>query len=158
MTEQRPADPSDLSDPYHSYDPAPDGPEGDVLGSYLVDLRARLGGARFEALIRTVQATCALLADSPRPVLEVPGGSGLPPDLRREYVALLAVMITGRADHRLVRLDAADGDAGWAVVDATAAAAHAPGRLRVRDTEPNGVAGAGSRLPGRAHPLPRQHR
>ncbi|AXE24287.1 hypothetical protein C0216_13210 [Streptomyces globosus] len=141
MTEHRP------SDPYH---PASDGPEGDVLGSYLEDLRDRLGGARFEALIRAVQATCALLGDGPRPVLEVPGG-GLPPDLRREYVALLAVMITGRADHRLVELPSADGDTGWAVVDATAADAPAPGRLHVR-AQPDGVAGPAGRLPTRAHP------
>ncbi|MFJ7263529.1 hypothetical protein ACIQV2_25575 [Streptomyces globosus] len=146
MTEHRP------SDPYDPYDPAPEGPGGDVLGSYLQDLQGRLGGARFEALIRAVQATCSLLDAGPRPLLEVPAGSGLPPDLRREYVALLAVMITGRADHRLVELGTPDGEKGWAALDA--AAAHPGGRLSV-GAEPNGAAGAASGLPGRAHPSPR---
>ncbi|WP_030293790.1 hypothetical protein [Streptomyces katrae] len=103
---------------HHAADPG-DGQEDDVLGPYLEVLRARLNGERFEVLIRAVQATCALLADGREAVLEVPGETDLAPDLQREYLSLMAVMITGHLDHRLVELAAPDGGKGWAVVDNT---------------------------------------
>ncbi|MFF1339448.1 hypothetical protein ACFVYT_16315 [Streptomyces sp. NPDC058290] len=103
---------------HHAADPG-DGQEDDVLGPYLEVLRARLNGERFEVLIRAVQATCALLADGREAVLEVPGDADLAPDLQREYLSLMAVMITGHLDHRLVELAAPDGGKGWAVVDNT---------------------------------------
>ncbi|MFE2875829.1 hypothetical protein ACFXG6_04750 [Streptomyces roseus] len=96
-----------------------DGQEVDVLGSYLEVLRARLTGERFEVLIRAVQTTCALLADGREAVLEVPGDADLAPDLQREYLSLMAVMITGHLDHRLVELAGPEGGKGWAVVDNT---------------------------------------
>lgn len=96
-----------------------EGQEADVLGSYLEVLRARLTGERFEVLIRAVQTTCALLADGREAVLEVPGDADLVPDLHCEYLSLMAVMITGHLDHRLVELAAPDGGKGWAVVDNT---------------------------------------
>ncbi|QEV44116.1 hypothetical protein CP980_02635 [Streptomyces vinaceus] len=96
-----------------------EGQEADVLGSYLEVLRARLTGERFEVLIRAVQTTCALLADGREAVLEVPGDAALVPDLHCEYLSLMAVMITGHLDHRLVELAAPDGGKGWAVVDNT---------------------------------------
>ncbi|MFJ3908703.1 hypothetical protein [Streptomyces vinaceus] len=96
-----------------------EGQEADVLGSYLEVLRARLTGERFEVLIRAVQTTCALLADGREAVLEVPGDADLAPDLHCEYLSLMAVMITGHLDHRLVELAAPDGGKGWAVVDNT---------------------------------------
>ncbi|MFJ3172216.1 hypothetical protein ACIPJK_15705 [Streptomyces roseus] len=98
---------------------AGDGQEADVLGSYLEVLRARLTGERFEVLIRAVQTTCALLADGREAVLEVPGDADLAPDLQCEYLSLMAVMITGHLDHRLVELAGPDGGKGWAVVDNT---------------------------------------
>ncbi|MFD5512594.1 hypothetical protein ACFWIB_33185 [Streptomyces sp. NPDC127051] len=96
-----------------------DGEEADVLGPYLEHLRGRLSGERFEVLIRAVQTTCALLADGRDAVLEVPGDTDLAPDLQCEYLSLMAVMITGHLDHRLVELAAPDGGKGWAVVDNT---------------------------------------
>ncbi|NXY93353.1 hypothetical protein HYE82_02780 [Streptomyces sp. BR123] len=108
VVEDRPAEPDD------------GGPEADVLGAYLEGVRARLSGERFEVVIRAVQATCALLGESPhRTVVEVPGGGELAPELQREYLSLLAVMITGRRDHHLVALAAPEGDKGWAVVETT---------------------------------------
>ncbi|MFD7081758.1 hypothetical protein [Streptomyces sp. NPDC059918] len=96
-----------------------DGQEADVLGSYLEVLRARLTGERFEVLIRAVQTTCALLADGREAVMEVPGDTGLAPGLQCEYLSLMAVMITGHLDHRLVEVAGPDGGKGWAVVDNT---------------------------------------
>ncbi|MFB7462445.1 hypothetical protein ACFCZ1_02865 [Streptomyces sp. NPDC056224] len=112
----RESDPADLDD----------GCEADVLGAYLEVLRARLNGERFEALIRAVQITCALLGDGHQPVLEVPGEDDLAPDLQREYLSLMAVMITGHLDHRLVELSAPDGARGWAVVENPPAVAENP--------------------------------
>ncbi|MFD9376858.1 hypothetical protein ACFWBH_15175 [Streptomyces sp. NPDC059999] len=106
MTEHHPAEPDDDH-------------EADVLGSYLEVLRARLDGERFEALIAAVRTTCALLEDDRRTAWDVPAGRHLPPDLQREYLSLMAVMITGHLDHRLVELAAPDGARGWAVVDNT---------------------------------------
>ncbi|WP_073780035.1 hypothetical protein [Streptomyces sp. MJM1172] len=96
-----------------------DGQDVDVLGTYLEVLRARLTGERFEVLIRAVQTTCALLADDQEAVLKVPAATELAPDLQREYLSLMAVMITGHLDHRLVEIAAPDGGRGWAVVDNT---------------------------------------
>ncbi|MFK0218421.1 hypothetical protein ACIQWN_09500 [Streptomyces vinaceus] len=113
-----------------------EGQEADVLGSYLEVLRARLTGERFEVLIRAVQTTCALLADGREAVLEVPGDADLAPDLQGEYLSLMAVMITGHLDHRLVELAAPDGGKGWAVVDNTRAGqepAPAPAPLTPRE-------------------------
>ncbi|MER7463135.1 hypothetical protein [Streptomyces sp. NPDC097981] len=101
---------------HHAADPG-DGQEADVLGPYLEVLRSRLSGERFEVLIRAVQTTCALLADGREAVIEAPGGTALAPDLQREYLSLMAVMITGHLDHRLVELAAPDGGKGWAVVE-----------------------------------------
>ncbi|MEV6572475.1 hypothetical protein [Streptomyces sp. NPDC051577] len=93
--------------------------EADVLGSYLEVLRARLDGERFESLITAVRITCALLEDDHRTAWDVPAERHLPADLQREYLSLMAVMITGHLDHRLVEFAAPDGSKGWAVVDNT---------------------------------------
>ncbi|WP_073907728.1 hypothetical protein [Streptomyces sp. CB00455] len=106
MSEHHPAEPEE-------------GRQPDVLGSYLEVLRARLDAEEFEVLIRAVQTTCALLGDGHEAVLEVPGERELAPALQREYLSLMAVMITGHLDHRLIELAAPDGGRGWAVVDNT---------------------------------------
>ncbi|MGW7099687.1 hypothetical protein [Streptomyces sp. NPDC054838] len=91
-----------------------------LLGTYLEGLRARIGARGFEAVIRAADATCALLAGGHPALLAGPDGEadGFGSDLQREYLALLAVLITGRCDHRLVRLPGVDGLPGWAVVEA----------------------------------------
>ncbi|CAM5316491.1 hypothetical protein SAVIM338S_00687 [Streptomyces avidinii] len=119
MIEHHPADPADPAGPGGPADPrdGADGQEADVLGSYLEFVRARLGAERFEALVRAVQATCALLAEEHQVLLEVPGEDELTADLRGEYLSLMAVMITGHLDHHLVELETPDGGKGWAVVE-----------------------------------------
>ncbi|MFF3213062.1 hypothetical protein ACFYYB_20610 [Streptomyces sp. NPDC002886] len=94
-----------------------DGREADVLGSHLEFLRARLGGERFEALVRAVQTTCTLLAEERQVLLGGPQEDELTPDLRGEYLSLMAVMITGHLDHHVVEFRTFDGDKGWAVVE-----------------------------------------
>ncbi|MGW0365873.1 hypothetical protein [Streptomyces sp. NPDC002990] len=99
----------------------------DLLDAYLEGLRARIGARRFVAVVRAADATCVLLADGHPAVLAGPDGedgrddAGFDTDLQREYLTLLAVLITGRTDHRVVRLPGLDGLSGWAVVEAEAA-------------------------------------
>ncbi|MEU6895991.1 hypothetical protein ABZ934_30380 [Streptomyces sp. NPDC046557] len=96
---------------------------GDVLAVYLRALRARMEGDHFALVVRAVQQTCARLADGYRALLEVPGEDGFAGDLQREYLSLLAVMITGSLDHRVVELPGPAGRRGWAVVRAEACSA-----------------------------------
>ncbi|MER6517002.1 MULTISPECIES: hypothetical protein [unclassified Streptomyces] len=122
MTEHHPTEPGD-------------GHEADVLGSYLELVRARLDGERFEALITAVRTTCALLEDDHGTAWEVPAERHFPADLQGEYLSLMAVMITGHLDHRLVELAAPDGARGWAVVDNT----HPDAERAWIDTELDGI-------------------
>ncbi|MFB6521216.1 hypothetical protein [Streptomyces sp. NPDC056401] len=91
--------------------------EADVLGSHLEFLRTRLGGEQFEALVRAVQSACALLAEEQQVLLGGPQEDELTPDLRGEYLSLMAVMITGHLDHHLVEFRTFEGGTGWAVVE-----------------------------------------
>ncbi|MFE2141926.1 hypothetical protein ACFXA3_09260 [Streptomyces sp. NPDC059456] len=93
----------------------------DVLGVYVETLRARMTPLRFRTLVRAVDTTCGLVSDEPAGTVTVPGDGFLPEDLRRGYMSLLAVMITGRIDHRLVEVPAPGGPSGWVVLEAGAA-------------------------------------
>lgn len=93
------------------------GQEADALGSHLEFLRSRLSGEQFEALVRAVQTTCTLLAEEQPVLLGGPQDGELTPDLRGEYLSLMAVMITGHLDHHLVEFRTFDGGKGWAVVE-----------------------------------------
>ncbi|MBT2452136.1 hypothetical protein J7F03_34790 [Streptomyces sp. ISL-43] len=89
----------------------------DLLDVYLHEARERLGPADFEAVVRATDATCVLLAGGHPAILSGPDGGGFGPELQREYLGLLAVLITGRTDHHVVPLTAPDGTPGWAVVE-----------------------------------------
>lgn len=128
MTENHPPDPGR---PGPQVDPG--GSRGDqdadVLGSHLEFLRTRLGGEQFEALVRAVQTTCTLLAEEQQVLLGGPQEGTLTPDLRGEYLSLMAVMITGHLDHRLVEFKTFDGGKGWAVVENVHTRNRPPGAL-----------------------------
>lgn len=89
----------------------------DLLDDYLRQVLARLGRPGFEAVLRAADATCALLAGGHPAVLAGPEGDEFGPGLQREYLALLAVLITGRTDHQIIALPQSDGTPGWAVVE-----------------------------------------
>ncbi|MFF4321202.1 hypothetical protein [Streptomyces sp. NPDC001568] len=74
------------------------GDDTDVLGEYLRAALARLGSADFETVIRAADATCQLLADAQPALPAGPDGAVRGSHLQREYLSLLAVLITGRAD------------------------------------------------------------
>lgn len=93
----------------------------DVLGLYLEMARARLTPARFEAVVRAAQATCGLLAQGHEALVAAPEEEGFTVELQREYLGLLAVMITGSLDHRVVEVPGPAGGTGLAVVQPTAA-------------------------------------
>ncbi|OEJ30081.1 hypothetical protein [Streptomyces subrutilus] len=102
------------------YDPPDDAGEFDVLGVYLEALRAQMSPPRFRTLVAAVQETCGLLSDGKSAQVTVPGDGFLPSDLRREYLSVLAIMITGRMDHRLVEVLGPGGTSGWVVLEAGA--------------------------------------
>ncbi|WP_327308454.1 hypothetical protein OG730_37460 [Streptomyces sp. NBC_01298] len=116
MTEHHPPGPGGPEAQVDAGGPGDD-QDADVLGSHLEFLRTRLGGERFEALVRAVQTTCTLLAEEQQVLLGGPQEGSLTPDLRGEYLSLMAVMITGHLDHHLVEFRTFDGDKGWAVVE-----------------------------------------
>ncbi|MFD3870268.1 hypothetical protein [Streptomyces sp. NPDC058623] len=91
--------------------------DADLLDDYLRAALARLGPAGFKAVIRAADATCLLLADGQPAVLAGPDGKAFDTLLQREYLALLAVLITGRTDHSIVPLPNPDGTPGWAVIE-----------------------------------------
>ncbi|MEU8437000.1 hypothetical protein AB0F18_29685 [Streptomyces sp. NPDC029216] len=99
----------------------------DALGLYLEMARARLSAARFEAVVRAVQATCGLLAQGHEALVAGPGEEGFSSQMQREYLGLLAVMITGSLDHRVVELSGPAGVTGLAVVQPVEAAGSADG-------------------------------
>ncbi len=102
----------------NTHDAQRDDGDSDVLGVYLEMLRAQMSPRRFRTLVTAVQTTCGLLSDGPATPVTVPGDSFLPSDLRREYLSVLAVMITGRMDHCLVEVPVRGGPSGWAVLEA----------------------------------------
>ncbi|MCX4776112.1 hypothetical protein [Streptomyces sp. NBC_01264] len=128
MTENHPPDPGG---PGAQVDPGGSGggQEADVLGSHLEFLRARLGGERFETLVRAVQSACTLLAGEQQVLLGGPQEGELAPDLRGEYLSLMAVMITGHLDHHVVEFRTLDGGKGWAVVENARSRNRHPGAL-----------------------------
>ncbi|MFF5447085.1 hypothetical protein [Streptomyces sp. NPDC012888] len=90
-------------------------PDG-ALELYLQLLNARLDPDRFTAVIRAAQDTCRLLADGHPALLSTPGEALPDAVLHGEYLSLLAVMITGRLDHRVVQRPLPDGRMGFAVL------------------------------------------
>ncbi|MFF4498791.1 hypothetical protein [Streptomyces sp. NPDC001546] len=90
---------------------------GDFLDAYLAALADRCGPAAFEAVVAAVRDTCAMLADGHPAVLAGPDGAAFTPRLQREYLGLMAVLMTGRTDLEVIAVPAADGTEGWAVVE-----------------------------------------
>ncbi|MEU3317353.1 hypothetical protein ABZ743_32405 [Streptomyces sp. NPDC006662] len=98
------------------------GQGGDVLDAYLADLAGRCGPAAFKAVVAAVSDTCAMLSGGHTAVLAGPDGTEFAPCLQREYLGSLAVLMTGRTDLEVIAMLAADGTAGWAVVEPETAA------------------------------------
>ncbi|MFF5447068.1 hypothetical protein [Streptomyces sp. NPDC012888] len=71
---------------------------------------------RFTTVIRAAQDTCRLLADGHPTLLNMPCEGAPDAGLHGEYLSLLAVMITGRLDHRVVQRPLPDGRMGLAVI------------------------------------------
>ncbi|MFJ9344809.1 hypothetical protein ACIRP0_36845 [Streptomyces sp. NPDC101733] len=81
-----------------------------------------MGAVGFEAVVSTVRDTCAMLADGHPAILAGPDGEAFGSVLQREYLALLAVLMTGRADLEIIAVPIPGGEQGWAVVEPDIAA------------------------------------
>ncbi|KIF02132.1 hypothetical protein PL81_31705 [Streptomyces sp. RSD-27] len=90
--------------------------DGDILDAYLAERAVRCERAVFEAVVAATRDTCAMLSEGRAAVLAGPEGSAFGPVLQREYLALPAVLMTGRTDWEVVTVPTAGGE-GWAVVD-----------------------------------------
>ncbi|MEU3317271.1 hypothetical protein ABZ743_31975 [Streptomyces sp. NPDC006662] len=88
---------------------------------YLTTLAGRCGPAAFEAVIAAVRDTCAMLSEGHPAVLSGPEGTVFGPVLQREYLALMAVLMTGRTDLEVIAVPTDEGE-GWAVVEPDVAA------------------------------------
>lgn len=102
-------------------------PEGDLPGGedaldgYLAALAGRCGRAGFEAVVTAARDTCAMLSEGHPALLAGPEGEGFGPALQREYLSLLAVLMTGRTDLEVIAVPAPGGRRGWAVVEPSVA-------------------------------------
>ncbi|MEV7728811.1 hypothetical protein AB0P15_29340 [Streptomyces sp. NPDC087917] len=101
---------------------ADDADSADVLDLHLRVVADRLGPAEFEAVVRAASDTCSMPAEGRPAMLAGPGGEGFGSALQREYLALLAVLMTGRTDLEVISVPVAGGARGWAVVEPDVAA------------------------------------
>ncbi|MCY0963104.1 hypothetical protein [Streptomyces sp. H27-H5] len=107
---------------HHPRNPAPSRLQdaGDaVLDWYLEDLHQRVGPECLAVLVRVVQDACQRVSGDGQALLEVPGEDGWTPELQRECLSLLAVMITGQVgSHHLVEIPGPERSTGWLVIQA----------------------------------------
>ncbi|MDF4248780.1 hypothetical protein [Streptomyces sp. WMMB303] len=89
---------------------------------YMETLRARMEPEAFQALAEAVQGTVVCLAQGRDGVFGSEDNPAFTKDVQREYATVAAILGTGRLDHRWVEVPCADGQPGYALVDAETAA------------------------------------
>ncbi|MGP3992122.1 hypothetical protein [Streptomyces sp. 3N207] len=101
----------------------------EAVSLYMETLKARMDPEQYERLARLVHESAHLPAEGREGIF----GDGdeqteLTPEMQRELATVLAMMITGGADHRVVEMPGPDGSTGFAIV--AASAADDPDKLR----------------------------
>ncbi|PWI05889.1 hypothetical protein DIZ27_36850 [Streptomyces sp. NWU339] len=99
----------------------------DSVSLYMETLKARMAPEQYDVLAQAVHETAHLIAEGHQagPVGDL---SAFTPEVQREYATVLAILLTGRMDHRLVEMPGPDGSPGFAIVEASTA--DAPVRLQ----------------------------
>ncbi|MFD9029005.1 hypothetical protein [Streptomyces parvulus] len=92
----------------------------DNVSLYMETLKARMGSEQYDVLAKAVHETAHLIAEGHQ-VGPVGDLSEFTPDVQREYATVLAILLTGRMDHRLVEMPGPGGSPGFAIVEASAA-------------------------------------
>ncbi|MHC3456105.1 hypothetical protein [Streptomyces prasinus] len=99
----------------------------DHVSLYMETLKARMAPEQYDVLAQVVHETAHLIAEGHQ-AGPVGGLSAFTPEVQREYATVLAILLTGRMDHRLVEMPGPDGSPGFAIVEASAT--DAPVRLQ----------------------------
>lgn len=84
-------------------------------------LKARTDPEAFQALAEAAQATVASLAQGRDGAIGPEDNPAFTKDVQREYATVAAILGTGSMDHRWVEVPCADGQPGYALVDAETA-------------------------------------
>ncbi|MFF3934242.1 hypothetical protein [Streptomyces hirsutus] len=92
----------------------------DNVSLYMETLKTRMIPDQYDVLAKAVHETAHLIAEGHQagPVGDL---SEFTPEVQREYATVLAILLTGRMDHRLVEMPGPDGSPGFAIVEASAA-------------------------------------
>jgi len=102
----------------------------EAVSLYMEALKARMDPEQYECLARLVHETAHLLAEGREGLFgDEDEQADLTPEMQREVATVLAMMITGGADHRVVEMPGPDDGTGFAIV--AASAADDPEKLRV---------------------------
>ncbi|MFD3437188.1 hypothetical protein ACFWU3_06755 [Streptomyces sp. NPDC058685] len=110
-------------------DNAPETPDDglDLASLYLESVKARMDPEQFATLEEAVDELAHMLSDGQPGTFEAGGRDSFTPDVQREFLAVMAILTTGRMDHHIVELPGPDGSTGYAVV--TAEVANDPEKL-----------------------------
>ncbi|MEH0549160.1 hypothetical protein QA802_40760 [Streptomyces sp. B21-105] len=92
----------------------------DNVSLYMETLKARMDPEQYDVLAKAVHETAHLIAEGHQ-AGPVGDASQFTDDVQREYATVLAILLTGRMDHRLVEMPGPDGSPGFAIVEASAA-------------------------------------
>jgi len=94
----------------------------EAVSLYLEALKARMDPKQYERLARLVHESAHLLAEGQEGIFDDEDEQAeLTPEMQRELATILAMMITGSTDHRVVEMPGPDGSTGFAIVEASAA-------------------------------------
>jgi hypothetical protein len=92
----------------------------DNVSLYMETLKARMDPEQYDVLAKAVHETAHLIAEGHQ-AGPVGDASQFTDEVQREYATVLAILLTGRMDHRLVEMPGPDGSPGFAIVEASAA-------------------------------------
>jgi hypothetical protein len=92
----------------------------DNVSLYMETLKARMDPEQYDVLAKAVHETAHLIAEGHQ-AGPVGDASQFTEEVQREYATVLAILLTGRMDHRLVEMPGPVGSPGFAIVEASAA-------------------------------------
>ncbi|MET9107389.1 hypothetical protein [Streptomyces zhihengii] len=86
---------------------------------YLESVKARIRPASYEALLRAVHEMAPRFAAGQFGLIHA--GTGFGPQVQREFLAVMAIMTTGRMDHHVIDMPGPGSTTAYAVVTPEAA-------------------------------------
>ncbi|MET4644494.1 hypothetical protein ABID95_004243 [Streptomyces atratus] len=83
---------------------------------YLESVEARMPAEEFETLDQAVHEMAHLIADGREGFLDAGDRENFTDNIQKEFLTVMAIVMTGRMDHQVVDLPGPDGSPGYAVV------------------------------------------